>query len=343
MPDEPDAALITSESWTGADRTPVPPSGVLLQRAHAFERLNAAAVVLDCHGVIVDTNETWRLFAHLNDGEASATGLGVNYLEVCDRAHEGGAEGAASVGAGLSSILAGESTHFDIEYSCDSPIEERWFRLQASSVPVSDGLGVVLFHVDITAIKLRELQFEQQAERDSLTGLPNRAGAHRHLAALLAEGETATVMFIDLDEFKLVNDTYGHHTGDELLTKVSTRLRGAVRSGDMVCRLGGDEFIVICSALDPDSAESIRAGIGEVLAPPFQVGVNSIRVGASVGCATSAPGTSVMSLLRSADAEMYIAKGRTRLRYRAGSTRHDELERDCCVEGSSRQLAIVSE
>ncbi len=321
MADKSDAALIAGESPNGIDRACVPRSRALLElRAYAFERLNAAAVLLNGHGDIVDTNETWRLFAHLNDGEASATGLGVNYLEVCDRAAARGS-GSAAVGAGLRSILAGESTHFDFEYSCDSPTEERWFRLQASSVPVSDGSGLVLFHVDITAIKLRELQFEQQAERDSLTGLPNRAGAHRHLAALLADRETATVMFIDLNEFKLVNDTYGHHTGDELLTKVSTRLRGAVRSNDMVCRLGGDEFVVICSDLQPDRAESIRARIGEVLAPPFQVGVNTIRVGASVGCATSAPGSSVASLLRSADAEMYVAKGRSRLGYGLGSTR----------------------
>lgn len=158
MADQCNAALVPGESWTGAERTLVPPPCALLElRAYAFERLNAAAVLLNDRGIIVDTNETWRLFAHLNDGEASATGLGVNYLEVCDRAAARGS-GAAAVAAGLRSILAGESTHFDFEYSCDSPSEERWFRLQASSVPVSDGSGVVLFHVDITAIKLRELE-----------------------------------------------------------------------------------------------------------------------------------------------------------------------------------------
>jgi len=279
-------------------------------RSNAFEQLNACAALLDGGGVIVDTNEAWRLFAHLNDGEPSATGVGVNYLDVCDRAAavSGGGAAAASVGAGLRSILAGDCTRFDFEYPCGTPSEERWHRLQASSAAVSGGSGVVLFHVDITAIKLREIQLEHQAERDSLTGLPNRAGAHRYLTAALAGGESVTVMFVDLDGFKLVKDNHGHHAGDELLAKVSSRLRGAVRAGDTVCRFGGDEFVVICSGLGPEQASSIKARMAEVMAPPFQVGADAIEVGASVGWATSAPGSTVESLLRSADAEMYAAK-----------------------------------
>lgn len=171
----------------------------------------------------------------------------------------------------------------------------------------------MLFHVDITGIKLRELQLRHEAERDFLTGLPNRAGAYRWLAHALAEGTSVTVMFIDLDGFKTVNDAYGHHAGDELLAKVASRLLGCVRSGDAVCRLGGDEFVVFCPGLGPDAAANVAARISEVMRRPFQVGPNTISVGASVGRARSTPDSTVETLLWSADAEMYEVKRSSRV------------------------------
>ena len=126
----------------------------LALRSFAFDRLSAIAAVLDGSGVIIDTNEAWRLFAHLNDGTVSSTGPGVSYLDVCDRAAAGGTEGAAAVAAGLRQILAGEREHFALEYPCPSPDEDRWFLLEASSAPVAGGAGLVLFHVNTTSRKL---------------------------------------------------------------------------------------------------------------------------------------------------------------------------------------------
>jgi len=287
-------------------------SGDLLAvRSFAFERLNANAVVLDKRGVIIDSNETWRLYAHLNDGASSSTGIGVSYLGVCDRATGSGADVASAVAAGLRQIIAGDRTRFDLEYPCDSPSESRWFRLQASSAPVSRGTGVVVLHVDITASKLRELQLEVLVERDPLTGLPNRAAARRCLAGLLADSAAqcpTTVMFVDLDGFKSVNDTFGHHVGDELLARVSSRLRHAVRADDMVCRFGGDEFVLVCSDLTPADATSIADRIGTVMRQAFQIGADVVHIGASIGCSTSTPGCSAESMLREADAAMYEMK-----------------------------------
>ncbi len=122
-------------------------------RAAAFDRLEACAAVLDGDGIIVDTNDAWRLFTRLNDGDVNTTGPGMDYLRVCDR--------AASMGwperrrrRGLREILNGERQRMDFEYPCPSATEDRWCLLQASAAPVANGAGAVLLHVDITDRKL---------------------------------------------------------------------------------------------------------------------------------------------------------------------------------------------
>lgn len=108
-------------------------------------------------------------------------------------------------------------------------------------------------------------------------------------------------MFLDLDGFKAVNETFGHHVGDELLARVSSRLRHVVRADDMVCRFGGDEFVVVCSDLAPTDATSIADRIGTAMRHSFQIGADVIHIGASVGCSTSTPGCNADSMLRDAD------------------------------------------
>jgi diguanylate cyclase (GGDEF)-like protein len=288
-------------------------------RSFAFDRLTAIAAVLDESGVIVDTNEAWRLFAHLNDGSIRSTGPGVNYLDVCDRAAACGAGGAAAAAAGLREILDGAREHFDLEYPCASPNEDRWFLLQASSAPVANGAGVVLFHVNMTARKAIEDRLAVDAERDELTGLPNRRSAARFVNEQLADAEIARhpvwALYLDLDGFKSVNDTYGHHAGDELLVQVAARARRAVRDGDLLCRLGGDEFFLACLGLDHAGATALAGRLRQVMSLPFQVGAAEVIIGASVGLASSHPDSTVDSLLSAADIEMYVDKGR-RARHR---------------------------
>ena len=162
-----------------------------------------------------------------------------------------------------------------------------------------DGLRRSLAERDTLAAQLRH-----QAFHDALTGLPNRALYAERLDAALASGVAATVMLIDLDGFKRVNDGYGHAAGDDLLRAVAARLSGCVRAGDTVARLGGDEFAVL---LAPDAAEDPRAVAARMIAAlraPVAVEGGTVRVGASVGIATgTTPG-----VLRDADHAMYEAK-----------------------------------
>jgi diguanylate cyclase (GGDEF)-like protein len=145
------------------------------------------------------------------------------------------------------------------------------------------------------------------ARHDALTGLPNRTHLHDRLAEAVAAGQAVSVLLLDLDRFKPVNDTHGHEAGDEVLRVVGERLRGAVRPTDLVARLGGDEFAVLVSE-GTDSgllADRLRA----LVASPMSLGHLVVSVGVSVGCATSAgDGTPPEALLRAADDDMYRVK-----------------------------------
>jgi diguanylate cyclase (GGDEF)-like protein len=150
-----------------------------------------------------------------------------------------------------------------------------------------------------------------RARRDPLTGLANRA----HLEDLAGEvDDGAAVVFVDLDGFKGVNDTHGHRAGDGLLVQVAERLRGAVRSQDVVARFGGDEFVVLVrGTTQPSDATVVAQKVREVFADAFDLGDATpgliVGVGASVGLARSPEdGRTLSELLAAADGRMYDAK-----------------------------------
>jgi diguanylate cyclase (GGDEF)-like protein/PAS domain S-box-containing protein len=183
---------------------------------------------------------------------------------------------------------------------------------------ITDADGVVTNYVgvfsDVTEEKEASAALQYTASHDALTGLPNRAlmvdRLEQSLGSLARTGHGVTVLFIDLDGFKPVNDTHGHLAGDLLLQGVADRLRGCVRDSDTVARLGGDEFVVLSrDAADPAAAGVVAEKVLDVLRSPFDVGPAMVTVGASIGV-SQAPrdGTDVESLLNAADAAMYDAK-----------------------------------
>jgi diguanylate cyclase (GGDEF)-like protein/PAS domain S-box-containing protein len=194
---------------------------------------------------------------------------------------------------------------------------------------------------DITERKRVEEMVTFQALHDQLTGLPNRRLFKDHLELALAQaarrGEKVGVMFIDLDRFKLVNDTYGHLEGDELLKNFAQRLRGCVRAGDTVARQGGDEFTVLLPDLTQGEDAQIIAGkIFAELQRPFHVGGREFIATASIGISVyPSDGEGADTLLRHADIAMYEVKasGKNGARLftadmNAGQLPRLELERD---------------
>ena len=158
--------------------------------------------------------------------------------------------------------------------------------------------------------------FERRAGHDPLTGLANRAMFLEHLehalAGVAADGTTVAVLFLDLDRFKIVNDSLGHQAGDRLLCVIADRLRGQVRSSDVVARLGGDEFVILVTQLDePSPAISLAERLIAVIEAPVLLDGTAGSVSTSIGIAIASPGISAESpesLVRNADMAMYRAK-----------------------------------
>lgn len=190
--------------------------------------------------------------------------------------------------------------------------------LSASFVPVSDEDGgvakILCYSHDITAQKESEEELVRRAEHDSLTDLPNRGLFMDRLRSGIARAKRSNqplaLLFVDLNDFKPVNDTHGHHTGDRLLRVVAQRLMGTVREVDTVARVGGDEFAVILEAInDTEDAAAVAAKIAESIGQPFSIDRQTLRIGASTGIAMyPTDGEEVSALLQHADAEMYRAK-----------------------------------
>ncbi|WP_371226422.1 putative bifunctional diguanylate cyclase/phosphodiesterase [Pseudomonas sp. QE6] len=157
-------------------------------------------------------------------------------------------------------------------------------------------------------------ELTQLALHDNLTRLPNRVLLEDRIEQLISKvqrnGGHFALMFLDLDGFKPVNDAFGHHVGDLLLKDVADRLRANLRSEDTVARIGGDEFVLLVSLAEPEDAVTLASQQVGLLAQPFQVSGQELRIAASIGIALyPGDGASQQELLRNADAAMYHAKG----------------------------------
>ena len=165
--------------------------------------------------------------------------------------------------------------------------------------------SLVLNLRDVTEQRALEAQLQHRANVDELTGLPNRAALTEHLGA--RERVDVTVLFIDLDGFKEVNDSLGHEQGDRVLRDVGSRIASVVRSGVTVGRLGGDEFLAIMQGADVDAGRIVAKRIIDGI---VQVGsiLTRFPLSASVGITTGTPHESAETILRRADQAMYAAK-----------------------------------
>jgi diguanylate cyclase (GGDEF)-like protein/PAS domain S-box-containing protein len=201
-----------------------------------------------------------------------------------------------------------------------SPMQVEW--LKRKFVRSGNGLAVTLR--DISEPKRHEREMSRLATEDGVTGLPNRHWLMTHLPKALAQaqanGSMLAILFIDLDDFKNVNDTLGHSAGDQLLREVAVRLRGALRSSDKVVRIGGDEFTVVLESIhNEENVANIALAINQALQQPFELrtGLHKSRIGASIGISMfPRDGQDVETLIKNADIAMYAAKNSTKGRFR---------------------------
>ncbi len=190
--------------------------------------------------------------------------------------------------------------------------------VEVLKAPARDAAGNTLYYVlsqrDITEERALTEQLSHQALHDPLTGLANRALFDDRLTQALARaarfGDLGAVLLLDLDDFKGVNDTYGHVVGDQLLRSVAQRLEEITRNSDTLCRFGGDEFLYLAEALDsPEEAHDLAQRVLRTFTEPFSVAGTLLQLAVSIGIVLwDGPGTSTTEVIQNADIALYEAK-----------------------------------
>ncbi len=227
----------------------------------------------------------------------------------------------------LGNAARGVSEEFDCEYRVPNAAAEWIWVHSRGKVTHKDATGRAIrmtgTSTNITKRKRAEERAEYLATRDALTGLPNRVLLHDRLEQGVANaarhGSGFAFMFIDLDRFKTINDSLGHHVGDELLKGVASRLLACVRATDTVARLGGDEFAVILENLagsGDEGAQQVAEKMIEAMAAPMLVEGQTLNTSCSIGISLyPADGRDSGTLMKNADVAMYFAKGKGRNNY----------------------------
>ena len=188
--------------------------------------------------------------------------------------------------------------------------------------PVLDGQGDVTHSVmivhDVTAVIAHQENLRRLANHDALTGLPNRISLGERLSRIIDECSKArrpfVVLFADVDELKLINDSLGHTAGDDLLRSVAARLQSCLREGDTIARLGGDEFVIVLTRADlgDDAIAAIVERISTAVAEPMVLSGHTVRATCSIGVSRyPEDGLEASDLLKRADAAMYRSKRTT--------------------------------
>jgi len=219
-------------------------------------------------------------------------------------------------------------------------------QLQMSAVPMAFGddpvTGSLATVNDVTTARAMERELRHASLHDPLTGLPNRALLMDRLEHALQRADaTISVLLVDLDQFKLVNDARGHEVGDRVLVEVASRLRDIAGAGDTVARLGGDEFVIVCESDATDAAAEIASTVQHAVQSPIVLDEHEVRVTASIGIASQAA-TTASDLLRYADAAMSAAKRSGRARARVFDRKLAEEAENAYALAADLQSAVLS-
>lgn len=287
---------------------------VLTDPCGAIQALNPAArrlLAIDAAPGGLDAG-----FEDAAEGSLSASAQGLNFDRFIDRGAVAGPE-QVPLSAGRWLAALGDTDHVENEVTLRRADGSAVPALLATSVlRGADGQPEALLHMayDISARRQQEATMRRLAFSDPLTGLANRALLERELEAALGsaarQGRALCLLFIDLDRFKPINDRYGHAAGDAVLREIAARIQRVIRVGDLACRIGGDEFVVLLPAVRQASdGERVAAKLRAAIAAPIEFAGQVMDVGASIGVVVSPDaGEDVAQLLHAADLAMYRAK-----------------------------------
>ena len=270
----------------------------------ALNNMPHGLCMFDGDGRLAVMNHRFTEMMHL-PGDLVSSGL--NAQQILDQCRENGVLSADSTHMILSEIKNARAGEI---ISIDPKTEMR--ALSWTFQPMANGGAVVLVE-DITERRIAEAKITHLARYDELSGLPNRVHFRDEIERLLANARGASslsaLLFIDLDQFKQVNDTLGHPCGDRLLCMVATRLREMLRPTDFVARFGGDEFVVFQqNIVSNEDAASLARRIVERLSERYEIDHHVVEIGASIGIAMTSPDISADELLKNADMALYRAK-----------------------------------
>jgi diguanylate cyclase (GGDEF)-like protein len=256
-------------------------------------------------GRLAVMNHRFGEMMRLPDDTAQRGGEASDIVEACVLA------GSISAASGQVILAEIDNSHARGIITTD-PDSARGRYLSWTFQPMTGGGAVVLVE-DITERRNAEDRISHLARYDELTGLPNRVNFRDEIERLLSipqdSGQLAALLFIDLDQFKQVNDTLGHPCGDQLLCAVAERLRGMLRPEDFVARFGGDEFVVFQQNIrNSEDAARLARRIVDNLSERYKLDNHLVEIGASIGIAMTSPGVSADTLLKYADMALYRAK-----------------------------------
>jgi c-di-GMP phosphodiesterase Gmr len=277
--------------------------------------VNSVVVILDRSGIVQRFNRLAEEMTGLK--EEDVIGKNVHALFMSEE------DGAASRENISGFFSRGES--YQVERTVNTIIGRRLFLFRNKFVRSGSGVNEVFLicsGTDITEERRAQERLSELANTDGLTGLPNRNAIHERIRAAIADAdkEPVGILFLDLDNFKKVNDHYGHIFGDRLIKDVSSAIKSCLAPGDTLARLGGDEFIVLAQAPTVESLEATAQRILERLRTPFSLGLVEVYTGCSIGIALCPDhGDSLESVIRSADTAMYVAKDAGKRTYRVFS------------------------
>jgi diguanylate cyclase (GGDEF)-like protein/PAS domain S-box-containing protein len=286
---------VTSEQGPG-------PEGTALPRA-LVEATSALVCVVDGEGRVLLANPALQRFT----GRSAAELLGQDFCDVYIVPED----------VALARDAVARAMATGVAY----PQEGDWLaaggrrrRVSMHTDVLADEAGVpyavVCIGFDVTVAREREAQLHRRTRTDLLTGMANRSALFEELRDHLdpETGKGCGVLFCDLDQFKVVNDRFGHAVGDALLVDVARRLCAVADADDLVARFGGDEFVLVCRDGDPDRLTALADQVREQVGRPFAGPMGELSVGVSVGIAIGQPGEAPDDLVIRADRAMYGAK-----------------------------------